>query len=352
MLGLLYPAMRAGENIHVKGEISAQLLRSLNHDVILFLKKFDTTLNSIQITADATNSQNFQGKGIGTGFSGGVDSFSTLLDRYISEDSQEKKLNGLLFLNVGSHGWGEGLDKQECAHKLFLARYKYLHTFTEEIGLPFIQIGSNLHSFYPEGHQKTHTLTAIAAVLAMQKFFCRYYYASSGLNHSQIEKFSTRYRGIDIGAYGDPTLLPLLSTEALVFQDDGTQYTRVEKIKKIANYEPTYRFLNVCVAWNVSVTWRKNSVENCSACPKCWRTIMPLKIIGKAKDFDSVFDLNKYQNEHEHSFQISQVINQYIDPFASSIIALAKSHKYRIPGLFKYKIVTLLKKILRLQRSI
>ena len=134
--------------------------------------------------------------------------------------------------------------------------------------MDFISLDSNLHSFHPWGHQLTHSLTTISAVLVMQNMYRKYFYASGGLSYLELYKYHELLLKRDT-ALIDPMLLPLLSTESLNFISDGAQYTRVEKTLRIVDYEPVKRYLNVCVH-------DRESHENCSVCGKCCRTLMTL----------------------------------------------------------------------------
>jgi hypothetical protein len=324
LVGMLFPAMQYGEDIHVSGCVSEKLLFNLNNNVIPLLKAFSPSSKIIKITASETNSSQFNGKGIGTSFSGGVDSFCTIYDYFEKENSPAFKINSLLFLNVGSHGyWGEA-DQLELARKKFLSRFEYLKKFSDEIGLDFISLDSNLHDFHPWGHQKTHTLTSASGVLILQKHFSKYYYSSSGVDYSDLLKNAPDYVEVDIGEYCDPILLPLLSTEDLEFLPIGCAYTRTEKINHILSYEPVQRYLNVCTSDN-------DDWKNCSTCSKCCRTLMTLNSLGKLEQFKNIFDIDKYKNKAERNYACLQVVHAKIDPFARGNVNLARQRGVKLP---------------------
>lgn len=346
LVGLLYPAMKYGEDIHINGLVSKKLLFNTNNYVIPLVKSFSPSCKTIKVTAENTINYNFGGSGIGTGFSGGVDSFCTIYDHYELEKDPEYKINSLLFLNVGAHGYKD----DNKAREKFKIRYNYLKKFPNEIGLDFISVDSNLHLFHPWGHQKTHTLTSVSGILFLQNFYSKYYYASAGLNYGFVIRSALNYRDIDIGAYCDPILLPLLSTESLELIPDGTQYTRVEKTLRILNYMPVYKYLNVCVSGD-------DTHENCSICNKCCRTIMTLNSVGKLDEFKQLFDINKYRKLAEKKYICKQVLNQNKDPFAKANINLAKANNVRLPnklycvimvlsGLVRKTMITIIKRII------
>ena len=324
LVGMLFPAMRYGENIYVEGCVSAQLLFNLNQYVIPMLMAFLPACKQIKITAAETNSDRFDCSGVGTGFSGGVDSFCTFYDHYELEQKTENRIISLIFLNVGSNGPGRSDEELAYARKKFHSRYEYLTKFPEELGLDFIPIDSNLHSFHPWGHQLTHSLTTVSAVLIMQNMYRKYFYASGGLSYLELFKYYNFLLKIDT-ALIDPMLLPLLSTESLNFISDGAQYTRTEKILRIVDYEPVQRYLNVCVH-------DRESHENCSECSKCCRTLMTLNSIGKLEDFSNLFDIQRYKRHVEFLYVCQQVVLQNKDPFARNSIELARKHNIRLPS--------------------
>ena len=79
----------------------------------------------------------------------------------------------------------------------------------------------------------------------------------------------------------------LLSTESLDCVSTGCEMSRVEKTELVATYEPSYRFLNVCV--NPAFEGR-----NCSVCFKCCRTMITMEFLGSDHLYRKVFDFEKF----------------------------------------------------------
>ncbi len=322
LVGMIYPAMKYGEDIHVRGCVSEKLLFNLNNYVVPLLLVFSPSCKHIKITADETSTERFDCNWVGTGFSGGVDSSCTIYDRLELENSLDYKINSFLFLNVGSHSWGDQKDLEFAKNK-FQKRYDYLKRFTDEIGLDFIPLDSNLHAFHPWGHQKTHTLTTAAGVLLLEGFFRKYYYSSLGWSYSEIFRYHETYMDSDIAIF-DPILLPLLSTESLELIPDGFQYTRTEKTLHIIDYELFRRYLNVCVS-------TEDSHKNCSVCSKCCRTLMTLRSLGKIDQFSHLFDIEKYKKKAERRYICEQMLVRKKDPYARQNIELARQHDMELP---------------------
>jgi hypothetical protein len=286
------------------------------------LVAYSPGLKKISITVNNYTGSEGKGNLIGTGFSGGVDSFCTLYDHFVLEKNDRHRINGLVLLNVGSHGKFSNNSTREK----FLKRYEYLSDYTDSVNLPFIPVDSNIHYYHEEwGHLKTELITVASGILALQNRFCRYYVSSTGMNYAGMMAFGKNSRDLSLAEYSEPYLLPLLSTETLEFISDGQQYTRSEKVAHIAGYIPVKRYLNVCVGSH-------GNEKNCSVCSKCLRTQMTLESAGKLEDFSDIFDIRKYERKR-FFYKCQQRVLYGSDPFAKDNIDFARKNKRYIPCL-------------------
>lgn len=345
LVALLCPAMYLGEDIHVKGVVSEKLLFNITHYVIPFIQVYMPTAKKINVLADSTQCALSQHEHhVGTGYSAGVDSLCTIYDHLEVEKTPAYKLDTLVFLNTGSHG---EFSKPATEPK-FRARFAYLQ---QTAPLPFIALNTNIHKFheiFSDSHQKTVSFTNTAGVLILEKYFAKYYIASS-LSYKEAILYGKDNLNV-CTEFSDPLLLPLLSTENLTFIPDGEQYTRTQKTARIADYELAHKALNVCVSV-------RPIAKNCSCCPKCLRTLMTLESLGKLKDFSNVFDLKTYRRER-FVYRCKQRVLYGRDPFAKDNVDLARERGQSIPwwpvailfsmrAIFKHtfkRITTILKK--------
>ena len=318
LVGFLYPAMRYGEDIHVEGTVSARLLYNLNEYLVPLMASLDERLKRIRMTADATDDRgSSDAKAVGTGFSGGIDSFATIHEHYARSAPEGFKLTHLFFFNVGAHGIPKCEGDLAALERKFHARYERLAGFPNEAGLPFVPVNSNIHLFHPWGHLEVATLATVSAVMFLQKGIRRYYLASAGHPYKHLWHYlGASHRPDDI-AYLNPLLLPWLSTESLDLVDDGTFYDRSEKTVLVAGYEPASRYLNVCCSHDTLDT-------NCSICDKCCRTLLTLEILGKTDQFRSVFDIDKYRREARRLFIASTIVNAKKEMFLQHLMDLAR----------------------------
>lgn len=311
LVGLLVLAMRHGEDIYLDGIMSERLFYNLTNYFIKILTLLIPSLHKINIYPKGLNSRKISHGvgGVATGFSGGIDSFCTLIDHLGANTPPSYQITHLILNNVGSHGKG--------GRELFKQRHQRLLKFAQEYQLPLIKIDSNLDKVLEMNFQNTHTTRNISAVLLLQKLFGKYYYASAH-----------KYEDCTIGespdgAVIDPAAIHLLSTETTECISTGCQYSRVEKTIKVSEFEPSYRYLDVCVH-------AVDRAENCSQCWKCARTLLTLEILGKHQLYRNVFDLEKFyqiRDAYIESLQHSQ------SPLSREVIALAAERNYRLSSL-------------------
>jgi len=319
LVGFLYPALRYGEDIHVEGTVSARLLYNLNEYLIPLMTVCDSRLKRIHVTADATDDAGCAAaRAVGTGFSGGIDSFATICDHFVRPTPVGFKLTHLFFFNVGAHGIPKDDGDLAAIDRQFRARYEKLRPFPEEVGLPFVAVNSNIHRFHPWGHLEVATLATASAALFLQKGIRRYYVASSGHTYCQLWKFLGDGGRPDAIERINMLLLPWLSTESLDLIDDGTLFDRSQKTVLVADYAPAAKYLNVCYGHDTLDT-------NCSVCPKCARTLLTLEILGKLDAFGGVFDLPKYRREIRRRQIAETIVGQKRNLFAKHLMDLARA---------------------------
>lgn len=276
-IGLLIPAMHASEPMDVSGPMTDELAYNLTHGYQHILEIVIPGLSRIPIDTPNSVSADEPARGVGTGFSAGVDSFAVLAEHHFAPTPDALRLTHLTFFNVGSHtSGGRG-------RSIFHRRYEQLSPVAERIGLPFIPIDSNLDDFYSFTHfQQTNGPRNISAATLLQGGIGHYYLAGSvRFPHVRV------HRTYDT-AYSDSISLPLLTTRRFRPIAHGHQYTRVEKTLIVADTPASHSSLDVC-------TNPPSSGGNCSHCPKCLRTELTLEIIGRLESFRHVFDLEVYE---------------------------------------------------------
>ena len=86
----------------------------------------------------------------------------------------------------------------------------------------------------------------------------------------------------------------MFSIPTLSIYSEGATLSRLEKTKKVTEYYPSYKYLNVCTVTN----------ENCNKCEKCIRTLLALDTLEKLDLYKEVFDINYYKSHRQEYYAI------------------------------------------------
>lgn len=318
LAAFLYPAMRLGEDLHVAGTVSARLLFNANEFIIPLMASCDSRLKRVKVSAGSVCDVPAQGaSAVGTGFSGGIDSFATICTRLAPSVPPGFALTHLFFFNVGAHGVPRNPGDMDRIERQFRARYAKFKAFPEETGLPFVPVDSNVHAFHPWGHLETATFATLSAVMFLARGVKRYYLASSGHTYRQLWKFLGDGGRPDAIERLNMMLLPWLSCEGLDFVDDGNFMDRSRKTALVADYPPARRYLNVCYGHDTLDT-------NCSVCGKCARTLLTLDVLGRLDDFSAVFDIPRYRREVRRRLIAETIAGEKRNLFSLHLMDLAR----------------------------
>lgn len=312
LLGLLLPAMFAGEDIHIEGTLSERLYYHLSFGFQKLLLAHRPWLKQVQIFPARLESVMARpDAGVATGFSGGIDSFCVLADHFHGDVPASMKVTHLLFNNVGSHGGG--------GERLFLERYERLLPTARQMGLPFVRINSNLTQFYPKklSWRQTHSFRNASVALLLQGGIRRYLYAST-FDFPSITLSETQD-----SAYSDMVTLPMLSTDRVDIFSMGSGYSRVGKTLRVADVPDSYRALDVCVN-----SHNDSGRTNCSRCWKCLRTLATFEAAGKLDHYSEVFDLDVWR-ERRDDFLAS--LPRHPNPLMRELLVYARQQGVQVP---------------------
>ena len=297
LVALIYPAMVYGEKeIVIKGNISPQLYDHITHYLIYIIKAYNPETTFVKILPQGLAIAKQTEFHIGTGFTGGVDAFTTIIDRYEKETDPTRKIDMLFFNNFSSHQRVSGYV-EENMRALQRAYFDMLKGFPESINIPFVEIYSNIFDFWL--YKWEYTIRSLAnsfVALAMQRGL-RYYYISGEFSYRDHMIHPQDPDKLNLEEITELYLFQHLSTEVTEILCEGNTYTRFEKIKYISNYKPVNQYLNVCTSpryeegvWNV---------HNCGRCHKCTRTLITLDVLGVLDDFKDVFDIEHYKKNRQ-----------------------------------------------------
>lgn len=312
VVALLIYAIEKQQDIVSEAPLSEKLYYNLTYYLIPTIAKVYNK-KPITIKCPTENGTLKKGDAVGTGISCGVDSLHTLHEH--ERCNENNKITCLTLFNMGSHGDLGG----DNARNVYEKRTERGKKYAKEYGFELLEVDSNISEYIEQNFVKTHTFRNCSVVLAFQKKFRTYYYASG------ISIFNFIVTKKD-PAYYDTFLLDMISTENTEFYSSGSILERIEKVSSITEYEPSFKYLNVCVRDNI----------NCGECEKCIRTMLALDALGKLNLYNNVFNIEKYKKNILKNIGILLHKKKQGSLPYSEIYTTWKANKKRIPFLSSY----------------
>jgi len=187
--------------------------------------------------------------GVATFFSGGVDSFFTLLEK-IGE------IEYLVFV--------EGYDIPLSDSARTQIAHRWIQEVAEALGKKLLVLRSNLRQ-HPEFQRiswERSCGSALAAVGHLLAGHCNRLYIPSTEPHWRLHPWGTH-----------PALDPSWNSSSTEFIVHGTDHERIDKVAKISANPLVQKYLRVC--WE-----HRNGHMNCGVCEKCVRTQLELYAAG------------------------------------------------------------------------
>lgn len=182
----VWPAMCWGEDIVIDGCVSKILYFHITSYLLKVLKDFRPHYRMPKIEVAGFKDAEKSGKNVvGTGFTGGIDSFTSVYDRFVKAPTDELQLNTLFFFNIGQNGFKSDPYTKQRAE----ARFNFSKSFADEIGLPIVYVDSNMFDIYkPHWEYDAGPLCRAAAILCFQRV-CSVYYISASYHYQQLKDF-------------------------------------------------------------------------------------------------------------------------------------------------------------------
>jgi len=295
VVAFFWYACVTGADITFEAPMSERLYKGLTEMLMPQLIKDD--IKPIRLIGPVTSDPVACKNGVISGMSAGVDSLFTL-HTYGGDDApQGMRLTHLshyqlfyyLFLKRQFSTDIDMIYNGEDAinnHVLLRAQAIAAHN-----NLPLVHVVSNLdRDFYRGGSIYTAMYRYLACTLSLEHLFSTYISSSSGHDSGQVEVclFVPTQHYEDI-------LVECCQTETLRYVNSD-HVTRTEKLRVIADNPDFQRYASVC--FNI-----REDAKNCGECYGCWKTMIPLDMLGKLHLFGEVFDLPKYYANRRQTFQ-------------------------------------------------
>jgi hypothetical protein len=276
----LVPAMRTARSLVLADSLSPRLFVS-QAAIQQRFQAWDNRFNVVRITAPLGETpQGSTGRtglgGTGLFFSGGVDSFFSLL-------RHREEITHLIFLR------GFNVKRQQVVDDAVLPA---IRAVALQMNKTLVEVSTNIREFSDrlvDWGLDYHGAALAAVALLLAPTLSKVYVAAT---HSESDTFR----------WGSHLFVdPLYSTETLSLIHDGAQATRVEKVAAIAENRLVQQTLRVC---------NKVGASNCGRCEKCLRTMINLRVAGaleKVVTFDRNLRLNqvrliRVRDENKASF--------------------------------------------------
>jgi hypothetical protein len=260
----LFPAMKTGQPLHISSTVSPKLLSATQRMQDTYHKWFPD-FQKIPVQAEPRLLDNEKPSAdVGLFFSGGVDSFYTLLKNQ-DEITRLILINGFMYENAS--------QRPKVTNEI--------RRVAEELGKSLIVVEVNIREFsdqytYWEDQYAGIAMASVGLLLSPQ--FRKLYYASS-FSYEHWKPTAIH-----------PLLEPLFSTETLTFEIDGCEASRPEKIGRISSSDIALNSLRAC---------SQKYSYNCGECEKCLRTMIALQAVGvleRCKSFPQKIDLEAVSN--------------------------------------------------------
>lgn len=245
----LLPSMAAGEPLAMPESLQLQAASiPLQH---FFASRFPNRFRCVPLiaTAPAVHSG---GNGVGLLFTGGIDSWHSLLE-------YQDEITHLVYV------MGYDIPLAETAFQQRVENM--LAEVASSFGKTLIVLNTNLRQHIRSpliSWRYYHMSALVAAVMLLRPTIGRLYVSGSYPNGSNVST----------GTYEDVD--PLWSTEYLDVRHVGSM-SRLEKTRRVASSPLAMRTLRVC--WK---NWRSDRL-NCGRCEKCLRTMAALQKLGVLK---------------------------------------------------------------------
>lgn len=257
LMALLPLAFERGETLRICAPVDSVLLKNVEKFQRIWSEWFPPR-KPVQIDVEQlVEPPPANGRKTGLFFSGGVDSFFTLL-RFAGDTGDARRIDDLIYV------WGFDIPLKN--HKAFDRKLKTLSEITAEFGKGLIPVVTNLKQTRlrkMDWEMRMHGLALGAIGLLLDARF------------KDILISSTQDPG-DTSPWGShPLTDPLMSSSRMQFIHYGASFDRFAKIEWITKSNLALKHLHVC--------YKRGSDENCGVCGKCYRTMLAFDLLGVRK---------------------------------------------------------------------
>lgn len=253
-------AMRSCDRLRTEEPVSARLLASLEQIQAIYTTWYPDELSTVVIEAKPRTADDARAPGTATCFTGGVDSFHTLLRHH-------REVTHLMYV--------EGYDVPRYNTAVLAEKRERLDAVAAATGTRAIVANSNVKQFCLESGRWGEMTSGPALAAAAQLL------APSEFGQLLIPSGETYARLRPWGYH--PLTDPLWSTEYLSIRHVDADTDRLAKTVSLLDSPLARSHLHVCL--------RANADYNCGTCYKCLRTMVTLEAAGVLRAFRTFPDV-------------------------------------------------------------
>jgi hypothetical protein len=317
-LAYMVPCMFEREDLHIEAPVSAVLLENLKRAQEV-LAAWHDVLKPIRVTGavEYRDADWPAGRGVGCCFSGGVDSWYSLL-------KHERRITHLMLVR----GFEIGTENDA----LWTPASQRVRDVAEAFGKRLVTISTNLRSVADKrraswGRRYDGDFwgvafhgSALAAVATSLQQEIGNLVVPATYGYAQLHPWGS-----------SPLLDHWWSGEALTIEHDGCEATRTDKIRRLSGSALALQRLRVC--------YFDTDQYNCCRCEKCLRTMMALRICGvldRASSFAQPLDLaavRRLRLTHDQRFWHEELLAEAEragDEELADALRVALGHRFAI----------------------
>jgi hypothetical protein len=268
VFGVIFYAMRLGQDLWVRGPVTRTALLNLNLFQEAWVLWKPQVYHKVKIIPDSIveRAPALERKAIAA-FSGGVDSIFTILRHQTRAlGNASYPLNDAILM--------VGFDVPLAVPDQLESLKKRTKPFLDELGLKLLTIRTNLKEL---GLQDWEDSFMSQLACCLNNYSDEFYYA--------LVASSEAYNALVLPWGSNPATDYLLSGDAMQLVHDGAGYSRTEKVARIAAHKTATLAVQVC--------WEgQEASRNCGECEKCIRTQLNFRAVGvqHAPCFDRPLD--------------------------------------------------------------
>jgi len=269
LLATFLPAMFLGEKrIQIKGSICPKLLEGIYTNMQWYSFWYGSSFRPVEIEAEKEVSKKCTNKKTNSALflSGGVDSLFTLRNNRLSFKHDHPCFIKDCFI---VHGFDMYHDENtEKKYKVFERNFATLEKVALDAKINLIPVYTNVRHLYSN-----------------TKFWIYWFFGAALSSVAHV--FSERIHTVSISSgpflrelepHGShPLIEPNYSSSDLNILHAGLRFTRLDKIRVLADWTTALQVLRVCIH-------NQEDKLNCGKCEKCIRTMCSLLALEKLKD--------------------------------------------------------------------